>query len=281
MTMVSFPAYRLHEVGRVEANDAMVALLVGGRLSNHMLSLMEGSDSYLTEVFPQLPGVARLHVPIPKARSLLEDSERHLARMAIPYSVSIHEDYLNRCVDMLCVAKGDPPSAVSFHKRKLGNIYATLGKLGLPAVSAGDGNLFELVRRIRNQIVHETAQVGDVLSHYRSDPAIGPAWTVLAKRDLDMSEDGKYLRIEASELFGCLAILKKLADQLNLSLQSTLNLEAWVAIAVAAFSRAFKPGNPNQTARRLLGYVRHNYGALELPEGLVVSEAVKQGLRLS
>lgn len=278
--MVSFPAYRLHEDGRVEANDAMVALLVGARLSNHMLSLMEGSSSYLTEVFPQLPGVTRLHVTIPRARSLLENSERHLALMAIPYSVSIHEDYLNRCVDMMCVAKGDPPSGVSFHKRKLRNIYTTLEELGLPAVSVGDGHLFELVRRIRNQIVHEGTLVGDVLGHYQSEPGIGQAWRVLAKRDLNKSEDGQYLRIEASELFGCLAILKKLADQLNVSLQSTLNPNAWVTIAVGAFLQEMKPGNPNQMARRLLGYVRHNYGALALPEGLVVSEAVNQGLRL-
>jgi hypothetical protein len=277
MAVVNFLAYQLHEQGRVEANDAMMALLVGSRLSRHILTLMDGSDAFLTRVFPKLPGVSRLHVPVPRARELLADSERHLALMAIPYSVTIHEDFLNRCIDMFCVASGLSPADVGYNDRKLGNIYTTLTRLGLPHVPGLDRTLFELVRRTRNQIVHNGAQAGDVLVFYESDAAISARWQLLAKRDL-ASDGGTGLRLEANELFACLAVLKRLADEMNLSLQRGIAPGGWAAIAVDHFASGMSRGNPEQTARRLIGFVRHNYGPIGLSDELLLAEANRRGI---
>lgn len=276
MAVVRFPAYIRHEEGRVEANNSMIALLIGGRLSGHMLSLLDGSEAYLTDIFPRLPDIAKLHVAVPTAQALLRSSETHLAHMAIPYSVSIHEDYLNRCIDMVCRARGQAPSTIKPHKRKLGGIYSTLVGLGLDSPPQPMGELFELVRKVRNQIVHENGMIGDVLSFYRGSKQLSDSWQRLAKRELDRRDDA-HLHIEAPELFASLGVLKRLADWLNKALQSALDRPTWAAIALEAFGAGDPKGNPDQIARQIRGFIRHNYGALDLTRADLTAAAAARG----
>lgn len=118
-----------------------------------------------------------------------------------------------------------------------------------------------------------------VLSHYAADASAADAWRSLAKRDLTEYQN-LYLRVESNELFACLAVLKKLADQVNVSLQATLGPSAWASVAVGAFTRNPKPGNPDQVTRRLLGFVSHNYGLLQLPKEAVLAAVKAQELIL-
>jgi len=253
-----------------------MALLIGGRLSGHMLSLLDGSEAFLTGVFPRVPDISRLHVAVPTAQALLKSSETHLAHMAIPYSVSIHEDYLNRCIDMMCRAKGQAPSTIKPYKRKLVRIYTTLTEFGLASPPQRMGDPFELVRRIRNQIVHDSGAIGDVLSFYRSSEKLPDEWRGMAKRDLDHRDDA-HLRLEAAELYAALGVLKRLADWLNKALQAAIDRPAWAAIVLDAFSTQGPEGNPDQVAKRLRGFIRHNYGVLGLTPNDVAAAATAQG----
>lgn len=133
---------------------------------------MDGSHVSLTDAFPRVPGFKRLNVRVPDARRLLDEAERHLASVAIPYSVSIHEHYLNGCVDMLCAAQGTEPDAISLNQRKLSSIYTTLTRLGASIDANPLIELFALTRRIRNRIVHYRGDAGNLIEHYKSKASL-------------------------------------------------------------------------------------------------------------
>lgn len=63
----------------------------------------------------------------------------------------------------------------------------------------------------------------------------------MAKRPLDRDEDG-LLVLGARELFASLAILKGLADAVNISLQHAIPAEQWARMAVPEYANDAKPG---------------------------------------
>ena len=99
--VVRFADYRQYEQVRTEASNAVMGLLAGARMAEHMLQLTEGSDRLLPEMFPQIPHIGRLNLKTGAARGILAAGDTHLGAMAVPYALAIHEDYLRTCLTLL------------------------------------------------------------------------------------------------------------------------------------------------------------------------------------
>lgn len=81
---VKFAQYRAYEAQRVNANNAMMALLAGSHLASHTLKLTEGSDLLLPEIFPNVSHIGRFNLKTETATEILYAAEHHLSAMAGP-----------------------------------------------------------------------------------------------------------------------------------------------------------------------------------------------------
>ena len=104
MREVRFTQYRSYEARRVDASNAMMALLAGAGMASHLLQLTRGSKHLLPEVFPQVPHIGRFNLRSELARKILDAADVHLGAMAIPYALAIHDDFLRECIDLLVTA---------------------------------------------------------------------------------------------------------------------------------------------------------------------------------
>jgi len=96
-SVVNFPAFRLHEAARKEANNAIMGLLVGSQMAAHFLSLTAGSAHLLPSMFPAVSHVGRFNLTSDRAREVLVRADTHLGTMAVPYALAIHEQFLRAC----------------------------------------------------------------------------------------------------------------------------------------------------------------------------------------
>ena len=94
MSVIRYPHYRDYSAQRIEANKAVMAFLAGSQLARHALTLTQGSQRLLPEVFPNIPHISRFNLRSDLAMEVLTDAEAHLGAMAIPYLLAIHEDYI-------------------------------------------------------------------------------------------------------------------------------------------------------------------------------------------
>ena len=113
MREVRFPAYRRYEARRVEASNAMMALLAGAGMASHLLKLTADSRHLLPEVFPQVPHIGRFNLTTEVARQILDAADRHLGAMSIPYALALHDDFLRDCLELLEKAGRCTPRAVA------------------------------------------------------------------------------------------------------------------------------------------------------------------------
>lgn len=72
--------------------------------------------------------------------------------------------------------------------------------------------------------------------------------------------------MEIPELIGALAVCKRLAEESNVAIQSTVGRTRWANIAVTDWRVDALPGNPEHQWRRFKGYVRQYYFAIGLHE---------------
>lgn len=175
--IVRFPAYRRFSEARIEANDAMMALLIGARLGEHALKTSAASpEALLPSLFGQIRGIERLNRTAVDSARLLAGAETHFAYMAIPYALAIHGSFMAASAQMLRDDGRDPVThGYSLPREK------DLTKLSLDiaheyiAERCGiklDGTLlplFHIARRIRNRIIHFAGVPGSRLAtDYRS-----------------------------------------------------------------------------------------------------------------
>ena len=104
MKEVRFAEYRRYEARRVEASNAMMALLAGAGMASHLLQLTHGSRHLLPEVFPQVPHIGRFNLRTEVARQILDAADTHLGAMSIPYALALHDDFLRGCIALLAIA---------------------------------------------------------------------------------------------------------------------------------------------------------------------------------
>jgi hypothetical protein len=268
--VLHFPEYRQFEAARVEANDAMMALLIGSRLGRHALGLAEGSPHLLGTLFPTVPEIGRLNRSVEDTRLLIDGAERYLAYMAIPYSLSVYSTLLSDGVALLRDAGvdhgDDDPRDIALSEIHARFVAAAGGDLtDFPQVHL---RLFEFARWVRNRIVHRGGTPGSRLSNqYRQvlseDDRV--EWRRIARRDPPFGDGSEQMDLRSQELRVVLAITKHLAESANAVLRVKVPRTSWARVVVSDYEQSSGHSSAGRI-ESVRGYARMNYGPLMLDE---------------
>lgn len=271
--MVRFRAFREYEHHKAEANNAMMALLAGAQLSAHLLRLTEGSDRLLPEVFPAVDHIQRFNLKSDDARTILLGADAHLGKMAVPYVLSLHEDYMRTCVEMLAQNK---LCSSALAKRNLIDLH--------PGFERTTGHMYDtdmmsymtVLRLTRNAVIHNgstmTQALHDELAKWTAPQEKG--WFDLAKRNPRTLRVGDRIDFGQGEMIAALAITKRLDRETNVGLQAALPRTCWAGLVVDEIV-ADQPRVLHDTKlalRKAQGIARHHYGVIGLTDVELSSE---------
>lgn len=279
MAEVNFPQYRNYVASYTDGNNAIMALLAGSLLASHTLYLTEGSKHLLADIYPAVPHIRRFNLRSDMAMALIHDAEAHLAAVALPYALALHEAFVDDSKKMLednnvtIVRNGLRWNAENMH-----NILFTSSNYPHPAT---DLEIFDLLRRIRNDLIHNGGTVTSYLSDGLAELSIQAAaeWQRISGRSpQDVVIAGK-LSLGAGEIFVAFAMTKSLGRSMNEALRHCISMNRWAEIVVADFASEIRNviRNSDSWMRKLRGYAQHNYGSLELSKGDLEAAARSAG----
>lgn len=277
MREIKYPKYKKFVDQRVEANNAMMALLAGSQLALHTLQLTEGSTQTLKNVFPAVNHIERFDLRTSDARELLGDVEYHLSSVAVPYALATHEAYV---MDLLKDLKNwgySIPSGKTDASNMHEKVFQALGA-SLPTVEL---ETFHLLRLTRNGIIHRQGEAPPSLLQKISTLSTDATqrWENRNQGNLPstlVSSSGR-LHLSAETAFTAFASSKELGRKINQALGSHLSDEIWVKIIVEGFGKeSSRTKNSAQWKSGLIGYMNFNYG-LSIPVETLVQEAIRQG----
>ena len=266
MGIARFLAYRNHEDSRIEANNAMMAMLAGSRLAMHTLSLTSGSKHMLPEIFPAVEHIGRMNLKVDSAQKLLADAESHLSAMAVPYALALHEDYVTICLKLLQRARLINSQGVKEASPKtMHQKFELAASYGLSIVSMEQ---FNFLRLLRNAIIHAGGLPSvDLLTLSTSlSSASAKNWEELTGvPPYLLVKPGQPVKLHQGELVAALAITKSLAEQMNEGLQGALPRDVWADLLCEDFAiELSKYKHEQQRARKLPGYARKNFDVIGL-----------------
>ena len=98
---VHFREFQILERRRTEAGNAIWAILAGSKMAANTLSLTEGSDRTLAEIFPSVDHIQRFNLRTDRARALLATAEQDMSTMGMSYALGLHEDFVKTCLGWL------------------------------------------------------------------------------------------------------------------------------------------------------------------------------------
>lgn len=277
---INFARYRAYVEGRVEANNAMVALLAGSRLAAHNLQLHHGSPHQLPGLFPAVEDIDRFNLLPDRASRLLRDADAHLAAVAIPYALSVYEAFVKDAILML----KDAGYAVS-QKRgafSAGHMHTTFFDAAGITEPTDVISLFHVLRCLRNAQIHHAGQVTSEVTETLNSltEAQRERWAERTMDPVEMVIEGGKLNFTIGHLIAAFAVTKEAARRVNDVLGERLSRERWAEIAVADFVECGeRPRNSQQWKKGLLGFARFHYlGGLNLSSGELELAARKLGL---
>ncbi|GGD90907.1 hypothetical protein [Microbacterium murale] len=280
MSEVNFHRYREYVRARVEANNAMIALLAGSRLAAHSLQLHEGSPHQLPGLFPAVKDIDRFNLLPGRASELLLDADAHLAAVAIPYALAVYEAFVKDAIALVA----EDGFAVSAARGALnaGRMHQTLYE----AVETEQPNdtiaMFHLLRTIRNAQIHHAGAATSELLEVVSSLSIEQRqrWESLVMGPLDDMLVDDRLSLTIGHLIAAFAVTKEGARRINQLLVIKLSRRTWAEMAVRDYAEtANHPINSRQWKKGLLGFVRFNYlGGIALSDGEMRDASVSTGL---
>ncbi|MBO0923228.1 hypothetical protein J1G44_01865 [Cellulomonas sp. zg-ZUI199] len=275
--LVKYPHYRDHEQQRIQTNDTMMGLLAGSRLASQTLSLTEGSQLVLSQIFPGVPHIERFNLRTDRAREILDDAENLLGILAVPQVLALHEDLLREMLTLL--AADDPQWSNIDDNAKAANVHAKLSSATGVAFTPESIEIFHLVRVARNAHIHSGGRANQTLLNRISSvsPAAFAVWEEITGTAFPPYELGQPVALGLSELIGILAVTKRLAEEANVALQAALSRVGWADIIVTDWSRFAKAGNPGQKLRQVVGVARRYYAPLCLTEDELAAAMTRAG----
>jgi hypothetical protein len=278
MAEVHFPDYRVYDASREEANNAMMALLVGSRLAAHTLRLTEGSTRVLSEIFPAVPHIKRFDLRTESARQLLLDADTHLGAAAVPYALAVHEDFVMTSLNLLkswgVVLQTGKKAIKAWNMHEI--LFKTMNATGpQPSLSH-----YHLLRIMRNTQIHAGGTVSPELQNYVAKMASSSvtAWQRLTGRPPADIAVGTKITFTVGDIIASFAVIKELARNINLGLQSTIQPSAWAQIIVEDYSsQTNNIRNSDNWMRSLRGYARTLYRPLGITASELEAAAIALG----
>jgi hypothetical protein len=266
---VLFPAFRSYLAARKTVNDELMAIVVGAAIADRALMPPAPQGALLSEWASDIPGVLRMNQSIACVRTVLGKAPGTVARTAIPYMLAVYAVYLADAIGMLRQAglDVDPHEPDDTHLKALHGRFMAAATTALPE---RDVALFEISRMVRNRLVHQAGAPGSKLraEWARLSPDAKDEWIRVAGRPLieAISTRDEPLDLDLGELFATLAVTHRLAHRINGVLVQRVPARVWADLLVADYRELWprRYGNSDQRLRRLSGYARQHYGALEL-----------------
>lgn len=271
-SVARFRAHREYELRKDAANNALMGLLAGAQLSTHFLQLTRGSELLLPDIFPNIAHIKRFNLRSDRAADILGAADTHLGMMAVPYVLSLHEDYLRTCAELLRTAGLCSKSAASANLNELHrNIATATGSVYTSDIIA----YIDALRLMRNCVIHNGGQVSQSLLDSLStwNQQLKDGWYANALNDPTTLTLNDVIEFGHGEMIAVLAVTKRLDRETNIMLQTSLPRSTWADMVIADVeeqqpSLCFK--NPDLALRKARGVARHHY----LPLGLVDTELV-------
>lgn len=259
---IRYPAFRRFNEARIDANNSMVGMLVGSRLSGHMLKAHSGARVLLPEIYPEVQGVDLLNRTVEDAQLQLERSEGHLATMALPFLQAVFEDFAESSADHL--AARDHVKSPSERSQGLPGTLRFIERASGSFFSEEHRELFAFLRRVRNSIIHDGSRALPALDRlWATLPA--PArqrWIGVTGRAYLSGGDaqGKIL-FQAPELILALAVTKQMAAEICGHLFQALVDPDWAEIILDDYTNNVRALTRRSTlVRELRSFARREYG---------------------
>jgi hypothetical protein len=264
--VIRFPAYREYDAVRTDVSNAMMALLAGAGMASHLLQLTEGSKHLLPEVFPRVEHIGRFNLETVKAREILAVADTHLGAMSVPYALSIHEDFMRTCLDLLRVAGLSSGSQVA--NTKLAGQHRLIEQKTGGSFNVDSLRQLQVLRLMRNCLIHEgsRANAGLVNQVASLSAAAVANWVRLAPTPLGLRVDDP-VRFGHGEMILTLAVTKVLARQANQILQPVIPKSQWADMVIDdLLSSTSTTLRTPDFPRKARGFSRFHYSALQLSD---------------
>jgi hypothetical protein len=253
----------------------MMALLAGSYLAMNTLRLTEGSTLRLSEIFPKVEHIKRFDQRASKAQHELRQAEPHLAAIAVPYALSLHEAFVISCAEMLRrfgTAVSGPLNAKAMHQ----TVFRAVG-VSPPQASM---EAFQLLRVMRNSHIHlggdPSTEFPDALSSLSSN-AVKRWITVTGRAPGDILVDGRVLFV-IGDVFLAFSVTNALGQDLNRALQQALLPDHWGEVIAEDYWGSEHRGGGVVEWNALKRFAT-TYYSIALPEDVLwrASQKVKPG----
>lgn len=255
-----------------------MGLLAGSKLASQMLSLTAGSTLVLSQIFPGVDHIERFNLRTDRAREVLDDAENLLGILAVPQVIALHEDLLKGMLALL--ADDGSASRALADDAKAATVHERLELATATTFTVESVELFHLVRVARNTHIHSEGRADRTLVNRidGTSPAALAVWDRITGNPFPAYAEGDPVALGLSELIGILAVVKRLAEEANVALQSALSRDAWADIVVDDWVPVVRPGNPEQKLRQVVGLARRDYAPIGLTEPEIVAAMRRAGL---
>lgn len=242
----------------------MVAL----RLSEDDLSRRD-QDDFLPELFTQVNGIERMNRKVGDARSVIADAERSLAFVTIPFVLSVYQAFGSACL-RLVTAQGDEVMNGEVPSSDLERLHPNLETAGLDLPSELI-ELFDVVRKTRNRIVHYAGVRGSYLkSDWRNlSGEATEIWRHITGRDFPAGAKNDVLDLGIGELLGTMAVVTRLGREVNAALGKVVPTARWARIAAEDFRVVCPDAFSNEAIRprKLKKFADINYRPIDFSDG--------------
>lgn len=283
-TQIKYPEYLQFLDQRSQMNSALMALLAGSQLASNTLQLTDGSEETLARIFPAVRHIERFNLRSDEARSYIDQAEGHLARVGIPYAMSVLEQYV---VSAIGLARLDGMQVVD----SAGNTGPDIKMVNMHEVFYATCHaqppdsmleLFHVLRLVRNGIIHENGNYKATLDQMipaLSDKALDYWEKVTQNRQpLQIKGNNNSLLLDARHLFLAFGLVQRLARDVNRTLGKTVSKRTWAEIVVDHYeSETSAPRNSSKWQRLVIGLAKFNYGPVGLSSNDLKQAAESKG----
>jgi hypothetical protein len=264
---VRYSDYMKYKEAVTDAGNALMALLAGSQLATHFLQLTEGSNRLLPEIFPNVLHISRFNLKTENAFAILNQAEIHLSAMGVPYALSLHEDYMQSCLELLIkagVCKNinlKRTSSSEFHEifeKSTGQLFSADSKLQLSTL-----------RIMRNCMMHNGGRANSSLINeiLKWNSTLESDWKRLTQSSPVGLRIGEKIFFGHGEMILSLAVTKRIAHEANLMLQTALPKTIWADILISDLLLIdANLLSKSDKLRKSIGYSRFNFGPIGLSE---------------
>lgn len=265
---VHFAAFKTLERRRVEAGNAIWAILAGSQIAANTLVLTKGSERTLSEIFPSVGHIRRFDLRSDKARELLGTAEADLSTMAMSYAIALHEDFAKTCLSWLI-----PLGLVTrpqWRDARTVNVHERLELATGRTMQADSLALFHYTRVFRNCHIHAGGRASAELVR-QADGLTSEQqriWSDLTGEPFRAISEGDPAVVGVGGLVATLAIGKRLSYEVNLCLQQAIPRSVWADMAVEEYfsTQPRKSIKDPTVVRSVRGYTRGRFDALQLTD---------------